>query len=58
MNMVKRSFYKENNTIKVFYEPLIDKYIINLNQNHDNRINYYYPKVVADKIFSSCNGDP
>ena len=44
----------EENKIRVFKEPIIDKSIVNLNHNHDKKINYYYPKVLANNI---QNGD-
>ena len=34
----------------MFLKPIIDKSIVNLNHNHDKKINYYYPKVLANNI--------
>jgi len=54
MNLVKGTYTKEENITLVFKKPIIDKSIVNLNHNHDIRINYYYPKVIADTIQNTC----
>lgn len=56
MNLVKATYSKsnKNNEIKVFKKPIIDKSIVNLRHDHDIRINYYYPKVLADNIINAC----
>ena len=54
MNLVKATYSLEENKIRVFKEPIIDKSIVNLNHNHDKKINYYYPKVLANNIQNTC----
>ena len=38
----------------MFLKSIIDKSIVNLNHNHDKKINYYYPKVLANNIQNTC----
>ncbi len=54
MNHVKSTYWKNNENIYVFKKPIIDDTIINLSKYNNIKSNYYWPKIFAEKIYSTC----